>query len=416
MLAVSLSSSASAQNFPGAAYQGYAPVFVNDAAIADPYATVTAAPNTWSLGNVIAFPTVESFRDRLWMRLEWLYWGTEGMDLPPLVTTTSQPIPQSLAGVLGEDGTRLLFGGGEINGGSVSGARFRSGFWMRQGACGIETEWFGLGNQNDGFFASSDGATVLARPFFDILGGQETALLLSHPDGFSGGVAITSKSDLRSFMIAGRRSLVPVCGVCVDPCDPADRVDWLLGYRQLELRDQLNFAQRVSIPDQTNAVAEAFRTKNRFQGLQLGFIYQANFRRAWLESLLRVAIGQNRQSVDIFGGTAITRSDGTDNFNGGFLVQRTNGGSFRRKEFAMIPEVGFNLGIRLTRCMHATIGYSLLYFPSVVRPGDQISRDLNPNLFAPEADPFAGALRPRFRFVESDYWAHGLNLGAELAF
>ena len=82
----------------------------------------------------------------------------------------------------------------------------------------------------------------------------------------------------------------------------------------------------------------------------------------------------------------------------------------------MIPEVGVRLGLRVTDRLSASVGYSVIYFPNVVRAGDQVDTDLNPGLVPPEAVPLTGALRPRFRFVESDYWAHGLTLGGELAF
>ena len=74
------------------------------------------------------------------------------------------------------------------------------------------------------------------------------------------------------------------------------------------------------------------------------------------------------------------------------------------------------MGIRVTDWMHATIGYTVLYYPNVVRAGDQIDTDLNPNGFQEETVPFVGARRPRPLFVESDYWAHGLNVGAEVFF
>ena len=81
----------------------------------------------------------------------------------------------------------------------------------------------------------------------------------------------------------------------------------------------------------------------------------------------------------------------------------------------MVPEVGLTAGLRVTDWLYGTIGYSVLYYPNVVRAGDHIDRDVNPNLIPPE-QPISGALRPQFRFVETDYWAHGLNLGAEFRF
>ena len=64
----------------------------------------------------------------------------------------------------------------------------------------------------------------------------------------------------------------------------------------------------------------------------------------------------------------------------------------------------------------ATVGYSFIYWSRVVRPGDQIELDVNPDLLPPELDPVEGALRPRFAFNDTDYWLHGLNVGLECRF
>jgi hypothetical protein len=79
----------------------------------------------------------------------------------------------------------------------------------------------------------------------------------------------------------------------------------------------------------------------------------------------------------------------------------------------MVPEFGATVGYQLTRRLRATLGYSLIYWGNVVRPGDQIDLDVNPNLLPPENVPFSGALRPQFQFVQTDYWVHGLSYGAE---
>lgn len=67
----------------------------------------------------------------------------------------------------------------------------------------------------------------------------------------------------------------------------------------------------------------------------------------------------------------------------------------------------------MTRRLRATAGYSLIYMGNVVRPGDQVDLDVNPNLLPPENVPFSGPLRPQFNFVETDYWVQGLSFGGE---
>ena len=359
---------------------------------------------------------------RLWLRTDYLHWWTEGMETPPLVTTSTAGTAQNVAAVLGESNTSVLYGGQQINGDSVNGLRFRGGFWLTPTrAYGIESEFFALENQDDRYVGFSDGTNIIGRPFFDIANGRETAQLVSFPAVAAGSVTVESDTDLKSFMLAGRAALNPprASPVCqYNACD--DRIDWLVGYRYVDLDEQLRFTENidsllVGAPGSI-AIGESFRTQNEFNGLQLGVAYQANFNRMWLESLLRVAVGYNTQRVTIAGNTALTEAGITDQFNGGLLAQRTNIGTHERDQFSMIPEIGLTLGYRIRSWLHATAGYTVMYYPSVVRPGDQIDRDVNPNLLAPEVVPFTGALRPGFRFIESDYVAHGLSLGAEFRF
>ena len=106
-------------------------------------------------------------------------------------------------------------------------------------------------------------------------------------------------------------------------------------------------------------------------------------------------MGNNHEVVDIAGSTVTQQPNGLMTpYSGGILAQRTNSGLFSRDQLSFVPEVGINLGYRLTEHLQATIGYSFIYWTHVVRPGDQINSRLNPNLFPPERVPFTG---PRAR-------------------
>ena len=48
-----------------------------------------------------------------------------------------------------------------------------------------------------------------------------------------------------------------------------------------------------------------------------------------------------------------------------------------------------------------------------MRAGDQIDLDVNPDQIAPPIVPMAGALRPEFAFLESNYSAQGISPGVE---
>lgn len=366
------------------------------------------------------FPGQGASSTRLWLRAEYLYWITEGMQTPALVTTSPDATDQDEAAILGFANTDVLFGGGDINDDGTNGMRIRSGFFLnRSGAFGIEGEYFGLADQDDGFSAST-GRDILGRPFYDTTNDRETAQLIDFPGVVDGSLSISSKSKLRSFLLAGRASLCPTCGGNCMTCQNSDRVDWIVGYRHVTLEDGLSFSENLNSlnPAEPGEIqlSESFQTENEFNGLQLGVTYQANLRRVWLESLLRIAIGNNQQTARISGRTSITEFGTTETYEGGLLAQRFNSGKFEREQFTVIPEVGLTLGVRLFDWLYATGGYSLVYLPAVIRAGDQIDTDINPGLFPPEDDPLTGSNRPRFRFIESDYWAHGLSAGLQLQF
>ena len=67
-----------------------------------------------------------------------------------------------------------------------------------------------------------------------------------------------------------------------------------------------------------------------------------------------------------------------------------------------------------------TLGYDLLWWNSVVRPGDQIDRAINtlqaPGISGNPPSPLVGLARPAFFFNQDDYWAHGLSAGLELRY
>lgn len=385
----------------------------------DPYAYSTPQSNGWFNGMQIGLPTSDSLGDRMFFRAEYLYWWTNGMDLPPLVTTSPILTPQDEAGVLGEPGTSILFGNQSINTGGVGGLRTTSGLWFRPARrFGISTQFFQLSDQKDGFSASGDGEPIIGRPYFDALNGRQSAQLVSYPGLVSGDIRVSSKTQLKSYMFSFQGALAPASPLACNPCEQPNRVDGIIGYRYLELKDKLSFSENLDsqIAPATVAVNESFSTKNKFGGMQLGVTHRAHYRRALLESRLHVAIGNNKQTVNISGDTVIDDAGFIDTYDGGVLAQRTNIGGYSRDEFTMIPELGTTLAIRVTNRLHATVGYSVVYFPNVVRAGDQIDTDLNPDLLAPEDVPFDGPLRPQFSFVESDFWAHGLNIGGEFRF
>src|SRR5262245_33785998 len=71
--------------------------------------------------------------------VEYLLWWQRGLRLPPLVTTSPVGTPREQAGVLGQPGTRILFGNSREDDNPLSGARFTLGYWLNcEHTVGIE--------------------------------------------------------------------------------------------------------------------------------------------------------------------------------------------------------------------------------------------------------------------------------------
>lgn len=378
---------------------------------------------------------------RLWVRAEYLLWWGAGMNLPPLVTSSNPGTPIGNAGILGLDSTSILLGNDEVLDEGQAGFRVRFGGML--GRCGKlrwEGEYLTLGEEAFRFSQRSDGngSPILARPFFNINprnGGtgaleppaREDAELVAFPGVLSG---IVSVDALTEFDSAGGRLLWTVCckelcrnratcgGCCQQSSGGYSQISMLGGYRYANLRDTLTIREDLTSLDPNNPsrfeITDRFRTENEFHGGEFGFLWQGGNRRLSLESYSKVAIGNVHQTVDISGNTIISFAGPQDVSDGGLLTQASNIGEYSRDRLGVLPEFGANLGWYITPRLQATVGYTFLFLSSVVRPGDQIDLDVNPDQLAPAIDPIEGPLRPRFAFRETDYWAHGLNVGLDL--
>jgi len=339
-----------------------------------------------------------------WFRGEYLLWWIDEMDTPPLVTSSPEGTPQGVAGVLGEPTTNILFGGGQLDSQSRSGARFTLGHAFGDGCWAIEGSYLFLARRSHDFSATSQGDPVLARPFFNVETGLNDAFLIAFDDLIEGTVAVDASTRLDSGEIYLRRTISQGCGV---------QWDVLAGYRYGRLEDDLQISSDTldtggAAPGTTIDLVDRFSSTNDFNGAQVGTML--TYRRCcWtLELLAKLAVGNTHTQVTIDGSTVTTDIEGattTDPF--GLLARPTNIGVFEQNDFSVMPELGATLGYDITKCLKATVGYRLLYWSKVGRAGDQIDLDLN------LSEPLVGTPRPVYDFTSNDFWAHGLNFGLE---
>lgn len=359
-----------------------------------------------------------------WFQADYLNWYQKGMDLPPLLAGSTAGTAANRTGVLGLASTNVIVGGNDILSDARSGGRVRFGWWFaNRPNLGLELEYFGLETGTESTLNQGTGTPLLGRPFFNTTTGANDSELVSSPNLVSGSFRTTATSSLDGAAVRFRKSLC--CGsgstyswLACGSVPTQSRIDATLGWRYLQLDEMLSLDERIdsqltSEPGSFQ-INDTFRTRNQFNGVEMGVMWQGR-RGYWtLDLNMRVGVGNILQKASIYGSTTIQQTgQPTQNFDTGFLTQRSNIGEFSREVFGVMPEWNANLGYQLTPRTRVTAGYTFMFLSSVLRPGDQIDLDLNPNLLAPAQAIGNGVERPVNRFVESDYWVQGLNVGAE---
>jgi hypothetical protein len=355
---------------------------------------------------------------RFWVNTEALLWWMRGERLPPLVTTSPAGTPLPQAGVIGADNTTVLFGNSTVNNNAQGGFQINTGFWLDENRrWGIEGNFFMLSTPATSFNASSNGDTILARPFFNALTNQNASEIVAYP-GLSKG-SISANALTTGLIGAGAMLRANLC------CNSCFRLDWLGGYRFLNLNDRLNIDETITstsltnfvVPGTTLAVGDSFATRNMFNGFNTGL--SAWFQRgAWgVQGLATIAVGDNYRVVDINGSTTVTVPGFPSVTNsGGLLALPSNIGHYSSNNVAVIPQFGANLYYQIRPWLLANVGYTFLLWPQVVRSADVIDTAVNPNLLPPGNPLGGGPTHPVFTGGTSTFWAQGINAGLTLRF
>ena len=180
------------------------------------------------------------------------------------------------------------------------------------------------------------------------------------------------------------------------------------------------FAGNTLLPPGTAAILDHYGTRNEFYGGQLGARVDYSTG-CWVVSALgKIALGSMHEVIDLSGFTSATGAGGANGLvPAGLLVVSSNRGARAHDEFAAVPEIGINVGYQINPLWRVFVGYNFLYLSDVVRPGDQVSRIVNPN-FVPVSQQFGTlpgtALQPSPTFQRTDFWVQGINLGVELRY
>lgn len=344
-------------------------------------------------------------RPRFWGSAEYLMWWQRSQSMPPLVTSSPAGTVGPI-GTLGNPNTTILYDSIPEN--VFSGGRFTLGMWFNR-CCntGFEVSYFFLARQLTSSSFSSLGDPLLARPFFDAELGAADAEIFT-----PGNTTIQTYSQL--WGIEGNFRHKWKCG-------PNYWIDFLWGYRHLNLSEGINITEDLSIPLVGGGALrvveqESFRTRNMFNGMQVGLDGEHRLWNRWFVGwTTKLAMGATHQIINIDGSTTFVAPApfGTITQPGALLATPTNMGRFTSNSFAVVPEVGVKLGYDVTDRCRVFMGYNFLYWSSVARPGDQIDLNVAPSFRPTILGPGAGGgpRQPAVLYNNSAYWAQGLTFG-----
>jgi hypothetical protein len=338
-----------------------------------------------------------------WVKAELLLAWRSGRGYPPLVTTDPSTEDSTTAGVL--PNATILYDGNSDNTQMQAGMNLDFGTWLNNcQSVGLGGRYFFLGNDNGDFSRNSGENAILAIPFFSVDLGAPSSLLLAHPD-VDGDVRTGSVAIRASNQVYGFDAYVRLL-YCQTGCG---RVDFVTGYHTSYVNDNFLLSMQTDGNQANNDVRlfDEFNTENSFHGVILGILTEHQCCCMTLRGKARVSIGNMHQRVDINGGTTI---NGVldQNEPGGLFTATSNIGSYSQDQFCAVTEAGLQLGYFINPQLQFTVGYNLIYWSSVVRPGEQIDTTVD-DLNVPPT-------RPVFDFRTSSFWVQSVNLGLNWEF
>jgi hypothetical protein len=369
---------------------------------------------------MMADPGFGGYPSRFYTSADFLLWW---------VPTIKTPLPISLASTQPFTGgalppSQVAIGNTDLIGTTRVGGRFGFGMWLDP--ChknGIDLNYMFLGPATRDFFAATSAALpTLLRPYVvindPVAGGVATppgrpnfADIVAQ-NGDAGNVAVHTYSFLTGADANYRRNIIGNCN---------STFDMLFGFRYMNLTETLSITENGSqttagAGTTTGSLNDSFRTTNNFFGYQLGFIVQKQWGPWSADFLTKVGAGDNYSVVTISG--AASFNNPTAAFGQGLFAQPSNIGAWNSHHFSILTETGLNIGYNLTPRLKVQLGYSVLYWSNVLRPGDQIDPIIDETLVPkPPGTPAAflplhpSDPHPVVPFKRSDFFGHGLNIG-----
>ena len=376
---------------------------------------------------------------RFYGGVEYLLWSVKGAPLSvPLVSSGPEANKE---GFLLDSNTTILYGAAfaPASGGNdkqnfrmLSGSRVTLGYWLDDAQnIAVEASGFVLQRQSAGYSIASNpttgepgirvpvhnnipyrtgGGCDPLRPGVCLIPPAEDGVPISVPGELYGSVNITNRLQLW-----GADATVVLPFYHFGGWD----LSALAGLSYLQLTESFNMKTTLAglatsqfYAGQSGYTIDEFDTRNQFIGAVLGLRGQ----RAWgplsLELSGRIALGVSHEVLDVTGyyqdfGAPFASSSGPY----GIFAMPANEGHFTSNEFAVVPQGQVKLGYDLTPSLRVTVGYDFLYDSNVIRPTDQINRDIPKGQTYQQDGTPASTSSPARLFKTTDFYAHGLNVG-----
>lgn len=377
---------------------------------------------------------------RFYGGLDYLLWWVKGAPLSvPLVTTGPE---SNREGIVNSNRTTILYGapfapalGGNDtqNFNGLSGARLSLGYWLDDAKhFAVEAGGFALqqGNADFDIQSNSAGSPGLSIPMYNGFlylpegrcgpasqrgcgtGVGEDRAPVAIPDELAGSVSISNTLQLWGLHANAVENVIRT---------PTWDVSALGGFRYLNLSENFNMSSTITgvagspFAGQSGFAVDNFATRNQFCGALLGLRTLGSFGPFSLESTLTAALGVNHETIGI-DGSYLAHNFFTASGPYGIFATPANSGTSSSNEFSVAPEAQIKLGYNITPAIRLTVGYDFLYASNVVRPTDQINRNLSKGQFYQE-DPYSTSLAyPQRLNKTTDFYTQGVSIGLAARF
>lgn len=353
---------------------------------------------------------------RFWLGGDYLLWWVKDGPMPVPLLSVGDTTNRAR---LDQPGTRVVFGGADVDFGTFSGGRLTGGAWGEAMIVGFEGSGFLLEQRSVGaaLAPTASGLPVTGLPILDATTNTEETIVGQAPAGVfpftsRATLAVDAQTRLWGAEANGLLNLVR---------NDRFQLDAIAGFRYLDLDENLTISLGGATAlsgGQTIVVgaADQFNTRNQFYGGQLGGRLAYRYNRLSLGGTAKVALGSVDEVVAISGSRSQVGFGGAASFTSpGFVYALpTNIGRTTRNHFAVLPEVQGSIGYHITERVRASVGYTFLYLSDVVRPGDQVDRVINESQRL--GAPLVGPARPMPLFNTTDFWAQGVSFGLEFTY